>query len=99
MPERLSVLILGVILSGGFTAAGGDSARLTPIEAAGRLRQGIPVYSCAARPDRFFGVRGRCPGSTDPARVEEIRDGKAVFGRGSRAAGAERDRNTMEDDL
>ena len=91
MPERLSVLILGVILSGSFTAAGGDSARLTQTEAVGRIRRGIPVYSCAARPGLFSGVPGRCPdGSTDLARVEEIQNGKAVFKRGDRAAGAER---------
>ena len=38
MPERLSIFILGVILSGGFASAGEHPSRLTLVEAADHLR-------------------------------------------------------------
>ncbi len=98
MPENLSMLVLGFILSGGFVSAGEGPGRLGQAEAVGRLRRGIPVYSCATRPDWFSGEPGQCPGGGRELEwVEEIRNGKAVFGpgRGGRA-GETTNRNTRE---
>ncbi len=101
MPERLSLLILGVFLSGGFASAGEEPGPLSLVDAAIRLRHGVPVYSCAARPDWFSAGPGRCPtGGAELEWVDEIQNGKAVFRRerGTRA-GETTNRNTMEKDL
>ena len=100
MSERLSMLLLGVLLSGGSASAGEDSGRLTLLQAAVRLRQGIPVYSCPVRPDWFSGVPGQCPGvDTELEWVEDIQKGKAVFGREKGAAAGTTNRIIFEDEL
>jgi len=100
MPERLSLLILGVLLSGGFASAGEHPSRLTLVEAADHLRRGFPVYACDERPDWFSGEPGQCFGGVKMEWVEEIKNGKAVFGRGrGSGAGETTNRNTMEKNL
>ncbi|GIW86378.1 MAG: hypothetical protein KatS3mg108_0702 [Isosphaeraceae bacterium] len=97
MSRRLSLLVLGVILPGGGVAAGEETGSLTLVQAAQRLRQGIPVYSCAMKADWFSGVPGRCPGGgMELELVEDIQNGKAVFMRREADRGRTTNRNTME---
>jgi hypothetical protein len=82
MLNLLPLVVLGVAFPGGFAAAGEDAGQLTLPEAIGRLRQGIPIYACAGRPDWFSDQPGECPGGRSTLQmVEDIQNGKALFGR------------------
>lgn len=100
MPERLSLLILGVILPGGFASAGKLPSRFTPVAVADHLWRGFSVHACDERPDWSSAGPGQCPGGVAMEWVGETRNGKAVFGRGRGApAGETTYRNTREKDL
>lgn len=87
MLSLLPLVVLGVIFPGGFAAAGENAGQLTLPEAIFRLRQGIPIYACAGRPDWFSELPGKCPGGSNTSQwVEDIQNGKAVFGRDKRMA-------------
>lgn len=97
MSRRLSLLVLAAILPGGLASAGEEGGQLTLPQAAVRLRQGIPVYSCAVRPNWFYGVAGQCPGGgMELEWVEDIQNGKAVFRRREAERVRTTNRNTME---
>jgi hypothetical protein len=85
VPKRRTLFVLGVTLPGGFASAGEDTGQLTLLQAISRLRQGIPVYSCALRRDWFSGISGQCPDGATLEWIEDIQNGKAVFERGNRA--------------
>lgn len=86
MLSLLPLVVLGVVFPGG-KAAGEDAGRLTVAEAIGRLRQGIPIYACAGRPDWFSDLPGECLGGNSTLQVvDDIQNGKALFGRDSRMA-------------
>ena len=87
MLSLFPLVVLGVVFPGGFAAAGENTGQLTLPEAIGRLRQGIPIYACAATPDAFSRLPDECPDRRSPAQwVEDIQNGKAVFGRDKRMA-------------
>lgn len=89
MLSLLPLVVLGVVFPGGFAAAGEDAGRLTLPEAVGRLRQGIPIYACTGTADAFLGLLDECPdGRGTRQLVEDIQNGKAVFGGDRKTAGA-----------
>lgn len=100
MSKRLTLLVLmGVNLPGGAASAREEAGQLTLLQASQRLRQGIPVYSCAVKPDWFSGVPGQCLGGRPELEpVEDIQNGKAVFSRGRGAEAVGTNRNTMEEE-
>ena len=95
MVKRLAMLAQAVILPGGLASAGEETGQLTPLQTAARLRQGIPVYSCAMRPGWFYEMAGQCPGG-DWEWVEDIQNAKAMFGQRREAPAAMTNRNRME---